>query len=123
MEQAYTPLDSPAEHGFGDDKAKAALQAYRREEFMHLTPEQVIYKVMSLAIQGCRKGDRTQAVRAVNALILALDFKYREVAMGLFRLYDYTKLCIYGRRFDEAIDILEGLRSSWAEAFHLREAA
>ncbi|HTO93600.1 MAG TPA: hypothetical protein VMM80_04485 [Bacteroidota bacterium] len=123
MEQAYTPLDSPAEHGFGDDRQKAALQAYRREEFMHLTPEQVIYKVMSLGVQGCRKQDRTQAVRAVNALILALDFKYREVAMGLFRLYDYTKTCIYDRRFDEALEILEGLRGSWAEAFHIREAA
>jgi len=123
MEQAYTPLDSPAEHGFGDGRQKAALQAYRREEFSHLTPEQVIYKVMSLGVQGCRKGDRTQAVRAVNALILALDFKYRDVAMGLFRLYDYTKKCIYARRYAEALEILEGLRASWAEAFHLREAA
>ena len=123
MEQAYTPLDSPAEHGFGDGRQHAALQAYRREEFMHLTPEQIIYKVMSLGVQGCRKQDRTQAVRAVNALILALDFKYRDVAMGLFRLYDYAKLCIYRREFDEAIKILDGLRSSWAEAFHLREAA
>ena len=123
MEQAYTPLDSPAEHGFGDGRQHAALQAYRREEFMHLTPEQIIYKVMSLGVQGCRKQDRTQAVRAVNALILALDFKYRDVAMGLFRLYDYTKSCIYARRFGEALEILEGLRGSWAEAFHIREAA
>jgi len=123
MEQAYTPLDSPAEHGVGDNKQKAALQAYRREEFSHLTPEQMIYRVMSLGVQGCRKEDRTQAVRAVNALILALDFKYRDVAMGLFRLYDYTKTCIYARRFDEAGGILEELRATWAEAFHLREAA
>jgi len=123
MEQAYTPMDSPAEHGFGDGRQNAALQAYRREELMHLTPEQVIYKIMSLGVQGCRKQDRTQAVRAVNALILALDFKYRDVAMGLFRLYDYAKTCIYARRYDEAREILEGLRASWGEAFHIREAA
>lgn len=129
MDHAYTDSNVPTnvtlEAGFGGSQpgSKIALDAYRREEFLHLTPEQAIHKLMTLGIQGCRKGDKTQAVRAVNVLILALDFKYSEVAMGLFRLYDYSKNCIYKGEFDEAINILDGLRVTWAEAFHLKEAA
>ena len=125
MDHAYTPSNVPVEAGFGENQpgSKMALEAYRREEFLHLTPEQAIHKLMTLGIQGCRKEDKMRAVRAVNALILALDFKYSEVAMGLFRLYDYCKNCIYKGEFDRAITILEGLRVTWAEAFHLKEAA
>ena len=121
----YTAPNVPVEAGFGGSpsRQKLALDAYRREEFLHLTPEQIVHKLMTLGIQGCRKEDKTQAVRAVNALILALDFKYSEVAMGFFRLYDYCKLCIYGGNFGNAITILDELRTTWAEAFHLKEAA
>ena len=125
MEQSYAHQNVPVEAGFGGKPPmqKAAFEAYRREEFLHLTPEQAIHKLMSLGIQGCRKGDKRQAVRAVNALILALDFKYHDVAMGLFRLYDYCKLCIYEGKFANAITVLDELRVTWAEAFHLKEAA
>jgi flagellin-specific chaperone FliS len=129
MERTYTDSNVPpnvaVESGFGGSRpgSKAALDAYRREEFLHLTPEQAIHKLMTLGIQGCRNEDKTRAVRAVNVLILALDFKYNEVAMGLFRLYDYCKMCIYKGDFGKAIDILDGLRATWAEAFHLKEAA
>lgn len=129
MDHAYTTSNLPQnvtfEAGSGGSQpgSKMALDAYRREEFLHLTPEQAIHKLMTLAIQGCRKKDKTQAVRAVNVLILALDFKYNEVAMGLFRLYDYSKNCIYRGDFDNAISILDGLRMTWVEAFHLKEAA
>ncbi len=129
MNQPYTapnvPQNVPVEGGFGASRlgAKAALETYRREEFLHLTPEQVVHKLMTLGVQGCRKEDKTQAVRAVNALILALDFKYGDVAMGFFRLYDYCKSCIYKSDFGSAITILDELRATWAEAFHLKEAA
>jgi hypothetical protein len=125
MEHAYTAPNVPVEAGFGSSKArqKMALDAYRREEFLHLTPEQIVHKLMTLGVQGCIKGDKTQAVRAVNALILALDFKYSDVAMGFFRLYDYCKLCVYKGDFKSAITILDDLRTTWAEAFHLKEAA
>jgi hypothetical protein len=125
MDHAYTAPNVPVEAGFGagPSRQKIARDAYRREEFLHLTPEQIVHKLMSLGVQGCRKQDKTQAVRAVNALILALDFKYSEVSMGFFRLYDYCKMCIYRGEFHKAITILDGLRTTWAEAFHLKEAA
>jgi len=122
--QNFTPA-AAIEAGFGGTpvRRKLARDAYRREEFMHLSPEQIVHKLMSLGIQGCRKQDKSQAVRAVNALILALDFKYADVSMGFFRLYDYCKMCIYKGDFLKAIHILDGLRATWAEAFHLKEAA
>ena len=120
----FTP-NAPVEAGCGAAplRQKVARDAYRREEFMHLTPEQIVHKLMSMGIQGCRKKDKTQAVRAVNALILALDFKYADVSMGFFRLYDYCKMCIYKGDFLKAIKVLDELRTTWAEAFHLKEAA
>jgi flagellin-specific chaperone FliS len=123
-QQNFTP-NAAIESGFGGSplRQKLARDAYRREEFMHLSPEQIVHKLMSLGIQGCRKKDKTQAVRAVNALILALDFKYADVSMGFFRLYDYCKMCIYKGDLLKAIKILDELRTTWAEAFHLKEAA
>jgi len=121
---ATTRTPAPAGEKSGvNPNQKFALEAYRREEFMHLSPEQIIHRLMTLAVQGCRKKDKRQALRALNALILSLDFKYREIAMGLFRLYDYCKLCVYDGKFGDAIVIIDDLRATWAQAFHLREAA
>ncbi len=125
MERAATApgtVRAPGSPGINTSQ-KFAFDAYRREEFMHLTPEQIIHRLMTLGVQGCRKRDRRQAIRALNALIISLDFKYEEVAMGLFRLYDYCKSCVYSGKFGEAIKVLDELRMTWAQAFHLREAA
>ena len=97
----------------------SALAAYRREDFAHLSPAEVIYRLYDMAILGCKKNDRSLARKAINELIVGLNFKYEEIALGLYKLYDYSKRCIARGNMAEAAKVLEELRSAWGEAFSL----
>jgi len=96
-----------------------AVNAYSKEQHLNLTPVQVIHRLYDYAIMGCKKGDPILAQRALNELILALDFDHKEIATGLFRLYDYCKGCVQKQHYQQAIEILEDLRTTWAQAFHI----
>ncbi len=97
----------------------SAVTTYRREQFFNLSPVEVICKLYDTAILGCKKNDTALAQKTLSELIVALNFEHEELALGLFRLYDYCKRQIRQGQTDEAIHILEELRASWAEAFHL----
>jgi len=97
---------------------QVAVDAYTKEAHLNLTPVQVIHRLYSYAILGCKKEDPVLAQRALNELILALDFDHKDIAMGLFRLYNYCKGCIQEHKYPQAIEILEELRATWARAFH-----
>lgn len=97
----------------------SAVQKYRNEQVMNLTPVEVIRKLYDLAIFGCRKNDRSLAQKAVTELIAALNFDDNDIALNLFQLYDYCKRCIRSGNVDEATHILEELRSAWIQAFQL----
>jgi flagellin-specific chaperone FliS len=73
-----------------------------------------------VAIQAIKKNDQMLAVRAINELIAGLNFEYQEVALTLYRLYQYAKHCLRMGKKDEAAQVLEELRSAWGEAFKLR---
>jgi flagellar protein FliS len=96
-----------------------AAKAYRNEQFLNLTPVQVIDKLYSLAINACKKGDARLARRVINELIAGLNFDYKEMSTGLFRLYQYCKHCIRQEQMDDAVVVLEELRATWAQAFKL----
>jgi flagellin-specific chaperone FliS len=101
-------------------QAQAAVNAYSKEHLTNLSPVQVILKLYEYAIIGCKKDDPMLAQRAINELIIALNFEHRDIAIGLFKLYDYCKGCIQKRNYPAALEILEELRSTWATAFHLK---
>jgi flagellin-specific chaperone FliS len=96
---------------------------YRKEHLGNLPPVRVIHKLLEIALQGCKKEDKTLATKALTELTLALNFEYQDIALGFFRLYDYCKQCVHKGNFADAIAILEDLRATWAQAFHLKEAA
>jgi flagellar protein FliS len=98
---------------------QAAAQSYRNDQLANLSPVRVIDKLYSIAILACKKNDKTLAIKALTELIVGLNFEYEEIATGLFRLYQYCKDCIRKGDMTEAIHVLEELRSTWAEAFHL----
>lgn len=100
-------------------QAQAAVAAYSREHHMNLSPVQVIQRLYDYAILGCKKDDPVLAQRALNELILALNFEYKEVSFGLFRLYDYCKGRIQKRDYQPALAVLEDLRATWSTAFNL----
>ena len=104
-------------------QVQTAVDTYRKEQLLNLSPVQVINKLLEVAIRACKQGDKRLALRAITELILALNFEHKEIALGFFRLYDYCKQRIHSGDMDEAIFVLEDLRATWAKAFHLKEAA
>ncbi|MGA9120001.1 MAG: hypothetical protein WB699_11625 [Bacteroidota bacterium] len=100
-------------------QAQAAAAAYSREQLLNLSPVQVIQRLYDYAILGCKKDDPVLAQRALNELIMALNFEHKNVSFGLFRLYDYCKGRIQKRDYRAALVILEDLRAAWTKAFSL----
>ena len=100
-------------------QAHQAAQTYRREHLLNLSPVEVIYKLYDIAVISCKRDDLVLAQRALNELIVGLNFEAGEVAINLYHLYDYCKRAIRQGRVDEAITMLEELRATWAEAFKL----
>ena len=91
------------------------LQSYQQSQIMSLDPVQLIIKVYDYIIVQCKKGEITKASKGIVELISALNFEHEEVSLGFFRLYQYTMDKIKQSEFDEAIEILQGLRNSWAK--------
>ena len=97
-----------------------AIAAYRKEEYSNLSPVQVIYKLYDVAIRACKKEDRDLSRKAINELIVGLNFEYEEIAMNLYRLYDYSKRSIQKGKWNQAIEVLEELKGAWGQAFKLQ---
>ncbi|MCX7984305.1 MAG: flagellar protein FliS [Bacteroidetes bacterium] len=98
-----------------------AAQRYQREQYMNLTPVEVIKKLYDVAILGCKKRDKALANNAVTELIVGLNFEYQEIALGLYRLYQYVKHCLRHENYSEAEYVLQELRTTWMQAFHLED--
>jgi flagellin-specific chaperone FliS len=97
----------------------AAAHTYNREQFLNLSPVEVIKKLYDTAILGCKKNNTVLAQNAITELVVGLNFEYQDISVGLYRLYQYAKHCIRNGKMDEAIRVLEELRSTWVKAFHL----
>jgi flagellin-specific chaperone FliS len=110
---------SAAQRAYQTPQGSTAVNAYQREQVMNLSPVEVIQKLYDVAIVSCKKGDRGLAQRALNELIVSLNFDHKEIALGLYRLYDYCKRCIGEGRPGDAVSILVELRATWAKAFQL----
>jgi flagellin-specific chaperone FliS len=104
-------------------RKNSGTDRYRKEEVMNLSPVQIICKLYDIAIISAKKKDIELSRRAINELIAALNFDYAETSLGLYRLYDYSKKCLREGKVDEAVNVLQELRSAWAEAFHLGKHA
>ena len=98
---------------------KAASTIYQREQYRNLSPVEVIKKLYDVALLSIRKGNTQLAQQAISELVCGLNFDYPEVSVGLFQLYQYAKGCIRSGNNQEAIRVLEELRSAWTQAFHL----
>jgi flagellin-specific chaperone FliS len=99
--------------------ASRAVNAYRREQVLNLSPVEVILKLYDTAIVSCKRNEHDLTRRVLNELIAALNFEHKEISLGLYRLYDYCKRCLRENRPQETVMILEELRGVWAQAFNL----
>jgi flagellin-specific chaperone FliS len=98
----------------------AATKKYHQEQNVNLSPVQVILKLYDLVILSCKKNDKKMAIRALNALIVALNFEQQDMSTQFYRLYDYSKRCVFAGNYHQAELIISELRGAWAQAFNLK---
>ena len=89
---------------------------YRSQDVMGASPLRLVVMAYDLAIRACEQEDFSRAIRAISVLRDALDFDYADVAVGLFRLYQWCLDCIRAQNYSEAIRTLKELRDAWASA-------
>jgi flagellin-specific chaperone FliS len=92
------------------------LAIYQRAHVMGASPMGLILILYDLAIASCGRSDGERASRAITELIAGLNFDYDEIAVGLFRLYEYCLGAIRAGSCDEASKILRELKGAWETA-------
>ena len=69
-------------------------QEYRQQDVMGASPLRLVVMAYDVAIQACEQKDFERAVKAISVLRDALDFNYQEIAVGLFRIYQFCLDCL-----------------------------
>ena len=87
---------------------------YRQQDVMNASPLRLVIMTYDLAIRACEQQDFAKAVKTISALRDALDLNYPDVAIGLFRLYQWCLDSIRKGDYASAITTLTELRSAWA---------
>ena len=119
-EQGLMSIKTQQNAGAGTEKQfKAASLIYLREQCLTLSPVEVIKKLYDVALMGIRRGEMELAQQAISQLVCGLNFEHEEISVGLFKLYQYAKHCLRNGKRQEAIRVLEELRSAWTTAFRL----
>jgi len=95
------------------------IPSYIEQEVLSWSKEKIILKMYDLFIVSCKRQDVSKMSKVLIELMGALNFEYEETATRLYRLYEYCQRCIFQKKFDEAIFIIQELRNTWAEAFEL----
>ncbi len=89
-------------------------QQYRQQDVMGASPIHLVVMAYDVAIAACEKQDFSRATKAITILRDALNFDYAEVAVGLFRLYQWCLDCIRQGDYGAALQTLRELREAWA---------
>jgi flagellin-specific chaperone FliS len=92
------------------------IASYQSAHVLGASPTQLILILYDLALAACGRRDTERARRTVTELIAALNFDYEEIAVPLFRLYDYCLRAIGSGSFHEASKILRQLQEAWETA-------
>jgi flagellar secretion chaperone FliS len=100
-------------------KPKNALDGYKSNEIMGLTPVQMILKLYDYVLVNCKRRDSEKVNAGLTQLIASLNFDYKEIALGFFRLYRYCQDRARKNDFDEIAKVIAELRSTWVQAFKL----
>jgi flagellin-specific chaperone FliS len=93
-----------------------AYNQYRDQQVLSANPTQLLMMVYEQAIVQCEARDAQRAQRAITELIGALNFDAGELAVDLFRLYEYCLWEIRRQHFGDATNILRRLKSAWEDA-------
>lgn len=98
------------------------LNPYLVKEIMEATPQQLLIKIYDFAILNCQKRNLEKTNRAIQELINGLRFDdetTKEVALGLYRLYQFCQDQMRQQNYDIVHKILLELRETWQKAFNM----
>jgi flagellin-specific chaperone FliS len=95
------------------------ISTYQQNQIMNLSATELILKLYDLAIVAIKQGNVRKANLVITELIASLNFEYKEVALGFFKLYRYCQDQLYKGNLKEPLKIMEDLRATWARAFNL----
>jgi flagellin-specific chaperone FliS len=101
------------------NKKDSNFPTYLEQEVYSWSKEKIILKMYDLFIVSCKKKDVQKMSKVLIELMGSLNFDYEETATRLYRLYEYCQRCIFQKKFDEALHIIQELRNAWAKAFSL----
>jgi len=100
-------------------KSDGSVPAYIEQEVMSWSKEKIILKMYDLFIVSCKRKDVPKMSKVLIELMGSLNFEYQETSTRLYRLYEYCQRCIFQKKFEEAMNIIQELRVTWAQAFNL----
>ena len=92
------------------------MASYQSAQVLGASPVQLMLIVYDLALTACGRRDTERARRAITELIAALNFDYQEIAVPLFRLYEYCLSAVNSGKHHEASKILRQLKGAWEAA-------
>jgi flagellin-specific chaperone FliS len=98
---------------------KTVFQQYREQQVLSASPIQLVLMTYEVAIVSCEAQNGPRASQALTELIGALNFDAGEVAVGLFRLYEYCLREVRRQHFSSALGILRDLKAAWEEALRV----
>ncbi|GAB4558541.1 MAG: hypothetical protein Kow0047_03690 [Anaerolineae bacterium] len=95
--------------------AQIAMRNYRTNQILSASPLQLVLMAYDAALVGCAHRDLQKTTEAIYTLIKGLDMTQGEVALGLYRLYQYCNDLARQGKFEEAADILRELAGAWVQ--------
>lgn len=98
------------------------IASYHSSQVLGASPTQLMLMIYEIAIVACGRRDTDRARRAVCELVATLNFDYDEIAVPLFRLYEYCLNQIATGSCEEASKILRGLKQAWEAALQKNDA-
>jgi flagellin-specific chaperone FliS len=93
-----------------------ATSAYPPSQVQLLSPVEITLELYDSGIAACVAGDAPKAGAALVELISTLNFDHEQIAIGLYRLFDYALREVEAERFEGAQRILSELRATWHQA-------
>ena len=93
---------------------EAYHKKYRQQDVISASPLRLVIMTYDLAIRACEQQDFAKATKTISALRDTLDLNYPDVAVGLFRLYQWCLDCIRKNDYASALVTLTELRGAWA---------
>lgn len=95
------------------------IPGYLEQEVLLWSPEKITLKTYDLFIVSAKRRDVKRMNKVLAELISSLNFDVGDLSQRLFRLYEYTQRLVAQRQYDEAAEIIQELRTTWARTFAL----